>query len=154
MSNELYRITPKPFLRHSEDGKIRLFCISNYLLSIKSFRQIRPSTMAISTLRRHQANCGIFSVVPQGLGSPNAKSLNQQKEKRRGQRNTFLLLPSVVPEGAGTLVEDAALPLCDPGSIGGVKCHLFTIYLFSIRKFRCDKSNKVNGKTTACLSFS
>lgn len=24
------------------------------------FRQIHPSAMAISTLRRHQANCGIF----------------------------------------------------------------------------------------------
>lgn len=33
LSNELHRITLKPFLRHSEEGKIRLFCINNYYLS-------------------------------------------------------------------------------------------------------------------------
>lgn len=74
-------------------------------------------------------------------------------ERRRGKRNTFLLLPSMVAEGAGTLAEDAALPLCDPGSIGGIKWHLFTICLFPIGKFRCDKSNKVNGEKITCLSF-
>lgn len=120
-----------------------------------SLRQIHLSAMAISTLRRHQANCGIFSVVPETLRSPNTKSLNGGGggERRRGKRNTFLLLPSMVAEGAGTLAEDAALPLCDPGSIGGIKWHLFTICLFPIGKFRCDKSNKVNGEKITCLSF-
>lgn len=79
------------------------------------------------------------------------KSLNVvgRGKKKKRERNTFLPLPSTVAEGVGTLVEDAALPLCDSGTIGGIKCHLFTICLFSIGKFGCDKSKKVNGKKTS-----
>lgn len=110
--------------------------------------------MATSTLRRHQASCRIFSVMPQTLVSPNTKSLNKRggKQKRRGERNTFLPLPSTVAEGAGTLVEDAALPLRDSGTTGGIKWHLFTICLFPIGKFMRDKSKKVNEKNQPVLA--
>lgn len=58
----------------------------------------------------------------------------------------------MVAEGAGTLVEDAALPLRDSGTTGGIKQHSFTICLFPIGKFRCDKNEKVNGKKQPVLA--
>lgn len=76
-----------------------------------------------------------------------------EKKKRRGERNTFLPLQSLVAGGAGTLAEDAALPLHDPGSIGGIKWHSFTTCFFPVGKFRCDKSSEVKEDKPACPSL-
>lgn len=100
-SNELHGITPKPFLRISMEGAVRLLCtIDSYLLArelnlyISGSFSLQLQLSLSHNNRKPMTTCLFFSAVPRAfLLFPDTQTLNGVKGKRGGGSEPLSFFP-------------------------------------------------------------